>query len=254
MKKLLINSLIFCSLSVSASFEKGLEIAKKMEKANEGFGGETSTMTLVLVDSTGQEITREMLGKSIELDDMDRTLMNFQKPADVKGTKLLTWAHNSKDDDQWLYLPSLRRVKRINSRTRGSSFMGSEFSFEDLGGQSIEKYTFNYLGDEDYQGEKVWKIERKAKGKSSYSRVVLLVSKKYMSAVKVDYFNKRNELLKFSLLSNFKKYKVNGKEMYRASKILMENVQNKKKSIFSWTNRKMGLDLSKRDFVKGALK
>lgn len=245
---------VFMQFFVLADSGKGWDIALKMKAANEGFIGETSVMKLTLIDPSGQSVEREMLGQSIELDKMDRSLMNFQKPADVKGTKLLTWAHENKNDDQWLYLPSLRRVKRINSRTRGSSFMGSEFSFEDLGGQSIDKYTFTFITDSSINGHKVWEVKRVSKEKSSYSKVILFVSKKYLSAIKVQYYNKRNELLKFSELTNFKEYTVNGKKIYRSNKISMNNVQTKKRSIFTWSGRKLGLKLKKSIFVKKSLR
>lgn len=234
--------------------EKGLEIAKKMDLANDGYVGETSSMKLVLIDSSGKQIEREMEGSSIELKDMDRTIMNFVKPLDVKGTKLLTWAKQDDDDDQWLFLPSLKRVKRINSKTKGSSFMGSEFSFEDLGGQAIEKYTFNFLREEKLDKQKVWVLERVAKGNSSYSKVILYVSEKYLTTIKSEYYNKRNELVKIGKFSDIKAYKVGKKTIYRPNQIEMNNVQNKKQSIFIWENRKLGVKLSEGIFTKDALR
>jgi len=253
LQKLFFTSLIFSSLTY-ASIDAGWKIAKKMDAANSGYVGETSTMKLTLIDPSGTEIIREMEGSSSESSKMDKTLMNFKKPADVKGTKLLTWAHKTKDDDQWLYLPSLRRVKRINSKSKGSSFMGSEFSFEDLGSQSIDKYTYNLKGEKTVEGQKTWILERVSKTKSSYSKVIMYVSKKYLSAVKSDYYNKRGELLKFAIFGGFKKYTVKGKALYRANSINMTNVQNKKRSIFQWENRKIGIKISSRKFKKNALK
>lgn len=252
-KKLVLASLVVSSFSF-ASVEKGWEIAKKMDAANSGYIGETSTMRLTLIDPTGKEIVRVMEGSSSESDTIDKTLMNFKKPADVKGTKLLTWAHKKDDDDQWLYLPSLRRVKRINSKTKGSSFMGSEFSFEDLGSQSIDKYTYDLKGEKKVEGQDTWVLERKSKSKSSYSKVTMYVSKKYLAAVKSEYYNKRGELLKFAIFSGFKQYKVGRKNLFRANKIDMTNVQNKKKSVFSWEDRKIGVKIPSRKFNKNALK
>ncbi|OIQ16714.1 MAG: hypothetical protein BM556_13705 [Bacteriovorax sp. MedPE-SWde] len=254
MKKILISLILLSSTAAFGSLEKGLVIAKKMEAANNGYVGETSTMRLVLIDSSGKQIEREMEGNTSELKNVDKTIMKFQKPADVKGTKLLTWAHKNKDDDQWLYLPSLRRVKRINSRSRGSSFMGSEFSYEDLGSQSIDKYTFNLKGTKKVDSMDTWVLERVSKNKSSYSKVIMYVSKKYLAAVKSEYYNKRKELLKVAIFSEFKKYTVKKKSFYRSNKIFMTNIQNKKKSIFTWENRKIGMKLSSRKFNKNSLK
>ncbi|AYF43301.1 hypothetical protein BALOs_0286 [Halobacteriovorax sp. BALOs_7] len=243
--------LIMFSLAVLAD-EKGLEIAKKMDAANKGYIGDTSTMELILVDTSGVEIVREMLGTSGEFEGVDKSLMEFRKPLDVKGTKLLTWTWKSsdKDDDQWLYLPSLRRVKKINSRSKGSSFMGSEFSFEDIGGQTIEKYNYKFLSED----KNTWTLERKAKGKSSYLRVILHVSKKYLAPVKTEYYNKRNEHIKTSTMSEFKSYTVGKRKMWRANQIDMVNLNNKKKSIFKWKNRVIGKKVNENDLTKRKLK
>ncbi|MFG1483037.1 outer membrane lipoprotein-sorting protein [Halobacteriovorax sp. HFRX-2_2] len=246
--------LMLLTLSVFAN-DKGLEIARKMDQANKGYIGDTSTMELVLVDSSGVEIIREMLGASGEFDGVDKSLMEFKKPLDVKGTKLLTWTwKNEKDDDQWLYLPSLKRVKKINSRSKGSSFMGSEFSFEDIGGQTIEKYNYKYLKDDKVAGQKVWVLERVAKAKSSYSKVVLYVSQKYLAPVKSEYYNKRNEHIKTSTMDDFKSYTVGKRKMWRANKILMLNLNNKKQSIFKWKNRVIGKAVNENDLTKRKLK
>ncbi len=252
MNKFLVCS--FLSLLTFASLDKGLEIAKRMDAASDGYVGETSSMRLILIDSSGKRIEREMEGSSIELKDMDRTIMNFVKPLDVKGTKLLTWAKHDDDDDQWLFLPSLKRVKRINSKTKGSSFMGSEFSFEDLGGQAIEKYTFDLKKEESFGNEKVWVLERVAKGKSSYSKVVIYVSKKHLTTMKSEYYNQRNELVKIAVFSDFSDYKIGKKTIHRAGKIEMKNVQNNKQSIFLWENRKLGVKLSAGEFTKDSLR
>lgn len=247
--------LILVSISALAN-PKGLEIAQKMDKANSGFVGDTSTMELILVDSSGVEIVREMIGISGEFEGVDKSLMEFKKPLDVKGTKLLTWTwkNSEQDDDQWLYLPSLKRVKKINSRSKGSSFMGSEFSFEDIGGQTIEKYNYEYLKDSKVGKDNVWVVERKSKAKSSYSKVILYVSKKYLTPVKSEYFNKRNEHIKTSTMEGFKSYTVGKRKMWRANKIVMVNLNNKKKSIFNWKDRVIGKKVEENDLTKRKLK
>ena len=124
----------------------GLKIAKKIEKANNGFRYEKARVRLVIESPSGGKVVREIDIKTQEKKgDGDRSLIEAVKPADAKGIKLLTWSHKVGSDDQWLYLPSLRRVKRLNKGTRTGSFMGSEFSFEDIGSKEIEKYKFKFL-------------------------------------------------------------------------------------------------------------
>ena len=109
--------------------EKGLKIVTENKAFNDGFGGESSEMTMVLINAHGDQTVRKMTSVSTEVKgDGDRSRIEFIQPADVKGTRMLTWSHGTKNDDQWLYLPSLKRVKRISSRSKSGSFMGSEFA------------------------------------------------------------------------------------------------------------------------------
>lgn len=235
--------------------KKGREIAEKVRDHNDGFVGEQSQMKMILISATGQEIVREMEGKIQERDDDgDRSLMEFHNPKDVKGTKMLTWSHKKGDDDQWLYLPSLRRVKRISSSGKTASFMGSEFSFEDLGSQEIDKYNYKWLKDDKIGSEAVWVLERVSKDPSGYSKQVMFMSQKIFNPLKVEYYNMRGELLKVAEFSDYKSYKVGAKTLYRASKVHMKNVQTKKESVFTWENRSVGKKFADADFSQTRLK
>ena len=249
------NSLLLLALGLSffawaeTPAAKGTRLSKEIEAANQNFIGESSTMEMILVDAHGTRTERELVGKTQEiLTDGDKGIMEFLNPKDVKGTKLLTWAHKLKDDQQWLYLPSLRRVKRISGSNKSASFMGSEFSYEDLGGQQLEKYENVWLRDETLENEKVWVLERRPKTESGYSRQLLWMSQKYMGPLKIHYFDRKNELLKEAIISGYKEYTVNKKKMYRASSIVMKNVQTLKQSTITWKNRELGKSYPDRDF------
>jgi hypothetical protein len=111
----------------------GLKISQEAKKRDTGWTDSTSDMLMVLRNKQGQESIREIKNKTLELlDDGDKSLTVFNKPRDVKGTSFLSFSHTVGNDDQWLYLPSLKRVKRISSRNKSGPFMGSEFSFEDI--------------------------------------------------------------------------------------------------------------------------
>ena len=246
-------SLLFITTSLMAATpaQKGLYIATKMEEANEGFIGEESNMEMVLIDAYGAKTTRIMTGMVMEVDgDGDKSISIFENPQDVKGTKMLTHSHKNDDDDQWLYLPTFRRVKRISSSNKSSSFMGSEFSYEDLGSQEVEKYNYKWI--KTIKGG--WIVERTPKSKSGYSRMLMKISKKYMNPVKIEYYDRKNELLKTAAFSSFKQFKIGKKAMWRANKIHMKNVQTKKESIFEWKERKLGVKQKAMDFNKTALK
>lgn len=231
--------------------DKGLEIARKADKANEGFATEKGAMTLELINAHGDVTKRKMRFEVVEgKDDGDKSLSVFDWPADVKGTKLLTFTHKKGDDDQWLFLPAVKRVKRIASSNRSGSFMGSEFAFEDLAGQEVEKYTYKHLDDVKLDGRDCWRIERVPTDKNSgYKRQVVWMDKEYLNAIKIEFYDRKNELLKVSVFSGYKKQ---GK-FWRFDKIAVENVQTKKKSVLAWENRELGTKVDASRFDSAAL-
>ena len=253
---LFISSFICSSLLAQTPEKDGLKIALNNEKANNGFLGEVSEMEMILEDAHGTKISRKMKGKTMETKgDGDKSISQFLLPADVRGTMMLTWTHKEKDDDQWLFLPSIKRTKRISSSSKSASFMGSEFSYEDLGSQEVEKYTHKLVQEEkNKDGLEVWLIERKPiNKKSGYKRLKAWVVKKYHNPSKIEYFDRKNELLKTATFSNYKQYKVGMKVLWRASKIHMINLQTGKKSTITWTNRKLGVEFDEDEFEKDSL-
>ena len=119
-----------------------LEVAQKSEEVMSGFEDSVSLMRMELINANAQKKVRTMKMKVLEGESEDKSLMEFITPADVKGTKFLSYEHVNKDDDQWLYLPALKRVKRIASKNKSGAFMGSEFSYEDLSAFNVKKYTY----------------------------------------------------------------------------------------------------------------
>lgn len=232
--------------------EKGKSIAIKSDKSNSGFTGEEATMEMVLINAHGDRVTRKMISKVKEVpEDGDMSIITFLWPADVKGTKMLTKSHKADDDDQWLYLPDLKLVKKISSRSKNGSFMGSEFSYEDLGSQEVEKYTYKYLRDEKHSGRDSWVSERYPNDKKSgYTKQVVWTDKEYLAPLKVEYFDRKNELLKTATFSDYKKIN----NFWRAKKIVMQNHQTKKSSELVWSDRKLGIKHSERLFHKNKLK
>ena len=206
---------------------------------------------MILIDAHGSKVSRSLKGETLEGDDSDgKSLLEFISPADVKGTKLLTHSHKTKDDEQWLFLPSLKRKKRISGGARSGSFMGSEFSFEDLSNGSVEKFNFDLLNE----NEKEWVLQRVSKKRSGYSKQVMRVSKKYSNPTAVEYYNRRGDLLKVAEFSDWKKFMVGKKEFFKAMKIHMKNKLTNKESIFSWSDRKLGEQIKKNKFNPARLR
>ena len=247
MKLLILNFLILANCFALS----GLDVMKKVKDQGVGFIGTESEMKMTLIDAHGASVERVMSAKVIEnSSEGDKSITSFIKPKDIKGTKLLTWTSKTESNKQWLFLPKFKRVKKINSKNQSGSFMGSEFSYEDIGGQVLDKYNYKLISENKTE----WIIESVPKKKSGYSKTITTVNKKDITATKVEYYDRRSELLKVSIISNFKSYKTKTKSFLIADKIVMENRQTQKKSIIVWTKREMGIKLRDRDFNSSKLK
>jgi outer membrane lipoprotein-sorting protein len=234
--------------------QKGLRIAKEADARDLGFGDSTASMTMTLKNRAGQTSTRKIRSKVLEVrGDGDKSLSLFDTPADVKGTSMLTFSHGLKADDQWLYLPALKRVKRINSRNKSGPFMGSEFAFEDLGSQEIEKFKYKYLREEPCgKGWKCHVMERTPAYKySGYSKQIGWMDTKEYRPIKVEFYDRKGSKMKTLVSSGYKQYL--GK-YWRPSVMSMQNHLTGKSTILQWSNYKFRTGLSKRDFSKNALK
>lgn len=217
----------------------GLEVMQKVDDAQNEIIGLDSTMDLVLIDANNQKVVRQMQSQVLEREEGNKSITTFTKPIDVKGTKLLTWTQKDAPNKQWLYLPSFNRLKKINSKSQSGSFMGSEFSYEDIAGMVIEKYDHKMLEDtKDY-----WKVESipKSTTQSGYSKMISKISKKYLYPIEVQYYNRRNEILKQSLVSQMLTYELAKKTFYLPKSITMKNNLNLRSSIIEWTKRKIGI-------------
>lgn len=227
--------------------QKGLEIAQEIDKRDSGWQNYSSNLTMVLMNKNKDKSIRKIRTKMLEVkNDGDKSLMLFESPRDVKNTVFLSVSHKSGPDDQWLYLPALKRVKRISSSSKGGAFMGSEFSYEDMSSQEPEKYNFRYLRDDKYKGRDVYVVERTPRDKHSiYSKNILWVDKKQFINWKIQYFNRRGIHLKTLV---FQKYKRFLKKYWRSRQMYMINHRSKKSTILVWSGFKFRSNITDRNF------
>lgn len=252
---LLVASLLLLTPLVQAETdeEKGLAIAKESKVRGDGWGDMKSEMLMVLRNSQGQESVREIRLQSLEMaDDGDKSLSIFDKPLDVKGTAFLSFSHIEGADDQWLYLPALKRVKRIASRNKSGPFMGSEFSFEDLSSFEIEKYTYKYLMDEPCGEETCFVVEQYPVDKNSgYTRRVVWIDQSEYRLQKVEFYDRKNSALKTLTYHDYALYL---ERFWRPGMMKMENLQSKKGTDLKWSNYEFRTGLRDKDFNKNTLK
>lgn len=251
----MLATLLFTSISSNAETaeEKGLAIAIESDKRDTGFVDSTAKMTMELRNKQGDTSTRYIRIKTLEVDgDGDKSMSIFDKPADVKGTAFLTFSHAITPDDQWLYLPALKRVKRINSKNKSGPFMGSEFAYEDLSSQEVEKYTYKYLRDETLNGIDCFVVERYPVDKNSgYKRQVGWVNKAEYRSEKIVFYDRKDSLLKTLTFSGYQQYL---NQYWRADELLMVNHQTGKSTLLSWSDYKFKTGLKDKDFSRNSLK
>jgi len=240
------------SSPAEAPEEKGLAIARESERRDTGWGDYETTATMILRNNHGDESTRELRIRYLEQEsDGDKSLVIFDQPSDVKGTALLTHSHKSEPDEQWLYLPALKRVKRISSSNKSGPFMGSEFAFEDLASQEVEKYTYEYLRDETLDSLPCFVIERvPLDPKSGYSRQVVWLDEAEYRIQKVEFYDRKDALLKTLAVGSYQQYLG---QYWRAKELNMVNHQTGKSTELLWTDTEFRNGFTDRDFDQNSL-
>jgi outer membrane lipoprotein-sorting protein len=255
-------ALVICALAALApgasagaatAAARGLEIAREADRRDSGWADQSAELRMVLRNRHGEESVRELRSLLLEgSDDGDKLLVIFDRPRDVQGTAFLTYTHRAGPDDQWLFLPALKRVKRIASNNKSGPFMGSEFAYEDLASQEVEKYTHRYLRDETLAGQPAFVVERvPLDERSGYTRQVVWYDQHEYRPERIEFYDRKDELLKTLVFRGYRQYLG---EFWRADEMVMENHQTGKSTILSWTRYQFRSGLSERDFDQNSLK
>jgi len=227
---------------------------REAERRNKGWVDSVADARMILRDRQGNASERRMELRSLEAApglDGGRTLLFFRSPADVDGTALLTHAHRTRDDDQWLYLPEIKRVKRISGSGKSGSFMGSEFSYEDMRDAQIEKYSFHYQGEEACGEARCFVVERRPLDEDSmYVRQLVWIDTAEYRTLKIAFFDRKNYQLKTLTLGDYRRYL---DRYWRPHRLVMENHQTGKSTELLWLNYRFQQNLAVRDFDQGSM-
>lgn len=233
--------------------EKGLAIAVEADERDTGWVDQTADLEMVLTNRHGDSSSRTMAFKALEVEgDGDKSLTIFDNPRDIKGTAFLSHTHALKPDDQWLFLPALKRVKRISSANKSGPFVGSEFAYEDLTSQEVEKYSYKWLRDETLDGHEVFVIESYPEYKNSgYTRLISWIDKDLYKVRKVEFYDRKNALLKTLVFTEYNQYL---ERYWRPGKMAMVNHQTGKKTDLMWKSFQFKNGLGDRSFDRNSLK
>jgi len=256
----LLSLVVFMPLIPAAAFasddgttQRGLEIAIEADRRDSGFGDSSSSLEMTLRNRHGEETQRQLRNKTLEMkDDGDKAIIIFDTPRDVKGTAFLSFTHKVKSDDQWLYLPALKRVKRIASRNKSGPFMGSEFAYEDISSQEVEKYSYRFIKEEQFDGRDHFVIERDpVDPKSGYKRQLVWLDQQEYRIWKIAYYDRKDTLLKTLVYSDYHQYL---NRYWRANIMEMINHQTGKSTRLVWRDYRFKNGFDEREFTRSALK
>ena len=235
-------AVLMAAYSADAQILSGRDIVKKVKDNPDG---ETrySKLDLVLEKSNGSKRERKVESWAMDIGDDTKTMMFFTYPGDVKGTGFLTWNYDQigKDDDKWLYMPALKKTRRISgSSSKTDYFMGTDFTYDDMGDRNIDEDDHKFLREETVDGHVCYVVESIPKDKREiYSKKISWIRKDCFMGVKVEYYDKLNKLHRVLNISDIKQ--IQG--FWTRGKMVMENVQTKHKTIITFSDIKYDLKI-----------
>lgn len=234
--------------------QSGIAIFREADRRESGYQDLTVDLEMILRNARGAESRRNLRIRQLEVpDDGDKLLIIFDSPKPIRGTALLSYAHKVEPDDQWLYLPAAKRVKKITSRNKSGPFLSSEFAYEDLALQEIEKYSYRLIETEQINGEEFVIVERIPVDEySGYARQVVKLDTTELRIHHISYYDRRNRLLKTLEVDGYRKY---ADRYWKAQRMLMTNQQTGKSTELRWQNYAFATGLEDvRDFSTNSLR
>jgi len=235
--------------------EQGYEIAALSDRSDRGFGDSRVDLQMILRNATGQESSRSLVITTLEVpneDIGDKSLIVFRSPADIDGTALLSHARILDPDDQWLFMPAIKRTKRISSVNKSGPFVGSEFAFEDLTALELNKYDYRFLRSEACEALQCDVIERYPRYQhSGYSKQVIWVDQTDRQIRRTEFYDRRGDLLKTLSLDDYREYPG---AIWRPHHFSMLNHQTGKSTELVYSGYAFGNGLDDRNFINNVLK
>ena len=222
--------LTLCSAPDQASALSAREIMEKVDAREDG-DNMIADLEMILIDKSGHKRFRKLRSFTKDKGEDTQRLMFFLEPADVKDTGFLTYDYYEgfKDDDQWLYLPELKKTKRIASSDKSSSFMGTDFSYADMTRRVLDEWNYKILKEDQVRGKKVWLIEtspvdKKVEDRYGYTKSVVFVRQDIFFVVRAVSWVKEGRKLKYFDVRELEK--IDG--IWVGTKLHMKTVKNKR--------------------------
>ena len=254
MKKIIIIllALLVAGIVLSAQEITGLQIVENVYNRPTG-NDQTADLTMSLVNSRGDERVRIISQFLKDFGDLEKKIMFFVSPADVYNTSFMNWSYDEvgKDDDQWIYLPALKRVKRISSDSKSDYFMGSDFTYDDLGDRHPSADVHKLLREEEIDGEMCYVVESNPKEEEYiYSKTITWIMKDNWIGKKKEFYDEDDELLKTLTV----KESVTFDEVIIITLSQMHNVQSDHKTIMKLENVEIDTGVADNKFTERMMK
>lgn len=213
----------------------GLNIALETERRDSGFGDYVTDAKLTLINEDNESFVRDFKMTTVEVPgDGDKRISVFSTPKDIRGTTTLTFSHALEANDQWIYLPAVKRTKRISAKNKTGPFVGSEFSYEDISSWEVKKYSYRFIEESERNGHPCFLVENTPNYQySGYSRQLECVDKEIYQPRELLYFDKQGREYKRLEFFDYQQF---AGQYWRPGKIIMTNLQNGRKSIIDFSN------------------
>ena len=251
LKSNLTTIILFLGLT-NAQDLTGLDVIKNVYNRPTG-NDMAGNLIMTIENSRGNQRVREIKQFVKSVKNGEKKIMFFLSPADVKNTSFMTWSYDEKgkSDDQWIYLPALKKVKRISSDSKGDYFMGSDFTYDDLGDRHPMDDTHTILREEVVNGEETIVIESVPKDEEyMYSRTVTWVVKDSWIGLKKEFYDEDDELLKILTVEGQKSFG----DVIILTKVKMNNVQRNQFTIMEFSDVQIDTGIPNNKFTERMMK
>ncbi len=254
--KHIVTALLAITLTagLTARAETAEDWAKKNFSASK-VDDSTSDSTFRLINASGQERVRQTTGstKLIPGTTDNQRLVNFLSPSDVKGTKTLLVEHTGKDDDIWIYLPAMKKVRRLVANNKKDSFVGTDFSYGDVIGHRVDEWTHKILREEKVDGKDCVVLESLPKNdavkeNSGYSKRIGWIAKESGIAVRGEIYDQSGQLLKKVTATKVEKVDAK-KDKWQPMRLEAENVQSGHRTVLEFSNFKANVGVKNELFT-----
>jgi len=258
MTRLIRFSLITTALLMSINLTSGQDLSafEIMKKNDEQQKAKTEqlNMEMRLINKEGKIRVRTVTQfKKTDTTGNEKSLIRFHSPADVKGTGLLTIENSARDDDQWFYLPAMKKVRRISTSSKSDNFVGSDFTYEDLKSEELEKYNYELVKDEILEDHSCYVIEAvpatpNEKKQSGYSKREIWIDKTNFVIIQAKFYDKKGQLFKVFKASDIRE--IEGTNKWRAHQMIMENLITDHKTVLIFNNILINKGISDNNFTQ----